>query len=266
MTVRREEDVKSADASAQADRTGQPGADTTADGAITTKALVTRRPGPMITLERRSQPAVRTPTGFANPKQLGAFRELRTKLMTAAAGAGVASSFTTLVVPLSAGAGGSFVARNLAAAFTLEEHRIAILIDCNLAHPTQHTALGVQMDDGGLYDYLERPHGDLQRLIQPTCIPALHLIPAGHPPAIPREYLSSSAMRSALTALRQPDCYVFLDAQPTKTAPDARILSELADFVLLVVGYGQDTTDAIGKAAGLFPPTKFAGVVFNEVS
>jgi Mrp family chromosome partitioning ATPase len=261
VSARREEDVKPAGENADGDR----GAGAPADGAGS-KALVTRRQGPIITVEsqRASQPAVRTPTGFASPKQLGAFRELRTQLMTAAAGAGMAASFTTLVVPLSAGAGGSFVARNLAAAFTLEERRLAILIDCNLAHPTQHTALGVEMDDGGLYDYLERPHGDLQRLIQPTCIPALHLIPAGHPPAIPREYLSSSAMRSAMTALRQPDCYVFLDAPPAKTAPDARILSELADFVLLVVGYGQDTTDAIAKAAALFPPTKFAGVVFIE--
>jgi protein-tyrosine kinase len=206
---------------------------------------------------------VRAPTGMAGLDQLGAFRELRTRLMSLAA-ASKLSHFTTLVVPISSGAGASFVARNLAAAFTLEQRPLAILVDCNLRHPTQHIALGLSGTEGGLFDYLERPHGGVQGLVRPTCVPALHLIPAGHPPATPREYFSSETMRMIMSALRQPSCYVFLDSPPTKGAPDAKILSDLADFVVLVVGYGLDTPDEIAKASALFDPAKFVGVVFNE--
>ena len=47
-------------------------------------------------------------------------------------------------------------------------------------------------------------------------------------------------------------------------APDARILSDLADAVVLVAGYGRVTPDAIDKAVAVFPAGKVAGVVFNQ--
>lgn len=224
------------------------------------RALIPRRQRQVLPPDDRES---RSPSGMAALEQLDAFRELRTRLLTLAAAAG-RSDFTTLIVPVSSGAGASFVARNLAAAFTLEERRLAILVDCNLRHPTQHTALGLRGAENGLFDYLERPHGDVERLIRPTSVPALHLIPAGRPPSIPREYFSSQAMRMVMSALRQPSCYVFVDSPPAKGSPDARILSELADYVVLVVGYGQDTPTTVAKAAALFDPTKFIGVVFNE--
>ena len=71
-------------------------------------------------------------------------------------------------------------------------------------------------------------------------------------------------MRMVMAALRQAPCFPFLDGPPIKGSPDARILSELADFVILVAGYGLDTPETISKSAGLFEPSKFAGFVFNE--
>ena len=226
-----------------------------------TKALVSRTQNKLVVAERR--PPARALSGMAGPEQLDAFRELRTRLVSSPAAVGL-SHFTTVIVPVSSGAGGSFVARNLAAAFALEERRLAILVDCNLRHPTQDAAFGMHVVDRGLFDYLERPHGGVDSLIRPTSLPGLHLIPAGRPPSIPREYLSSHGMRMVMDALRQPSCYVFLDAPPAKGSPDARILADLADFVVLVVGYGRETPEAIAKTAALFEPSKLAGVVFNE--
>jgi len=174
--------------------------------------------------------------------------------------------FTTLVVPLTPSSGASFVARNLAAAFTLQERRMAMLVDCNNRHPTQHLALGARSEDGGLFDFLEQPHAAIDQLVRPTAIPGLHLIPAGQTPSRHREYFSSPAMRMLMSALREEACYVVLDGPPTKGSPDARILADLADLVVLVVGYGRDTSEAIHQAAGMFDPSKFAGVVFNERS
>lgn len=228
------------------------------------RALTPPRRGQLL-VQSQARPlvAARLPVGMATPEQLDGFREVRTRLLTMAQAVGLAR-FTTLVVPIVPGVGASFVARNLAAAFTLQDHETAMLVDCNLRHPTQHLSLGARTDDGGLFDFLEQPHAAIDQLVRPTAIPGLHLIPAGRPPSRPREYFSSPAMRMLMSALRQEDCYVFLDGPPAKGAPDARILSQLADFVVLVLSYGSATTDEIVQTAGLFEPAKFAGVVFND--
>lgn len=196
-------------------------------------------------------------------EQLDAFREVRTRLLALGSAQG-RIHFSTLVVGITSACGASFVARNLAGAFTLQEERVAMLVDCNLRNPTQHRVLGVAADDGGLFDYLERPFAAVERLAHPTPIPGLHLIPAGQPSDMPREYFSSQHMRMLMNALAQAPCYVFLDGPPVKGSPDARILAELVDFVVLVVGYASATPDEIAQAVKLFDPRKFAGVVFND--
>ncbi|HVU53019.1 MAG TPA: CpsD/CapB family tyrosine-protein kinase [Polyangia bacterium] len=227
-----------------------------------TTTMVARRPARVRGPEKRP-PREGPPRGLASPDQLDSFRELRTRLLGMAEATGL-QSFATLVVPVSSGSGASFVARNLAIAFTLQDQRVSILVDCNPRHPTQDVALGADAGEGGLFDYLEQPRAPIQQLIRATSIPGLHLIPAGRPAGAPREYFSSQPMRMVMTALKQAPCYPFLDGPPTKGSPDARILSGLVDFVILVAGYGLDTPESIAQAAGLFDPAKFAGVVFNE--
>jgi Mrp family chromosome partitioning ATPase len=226
-----------------------------------TSSLVARRPATLRPPESREVSAQQS-KGLATPDQLDAFRELRTRLLSMAEAVGL-THFTTLVVPVSSGAGASYVARNLAVAFTLQDQRVAILVDCNARHPTQGAALGVSGADG-LFDYLEEPRAPIENLIRPTAIAGLHLVPAGSPSDLPREYFSSQPMRMVMSALRQAPCFPFLDGPPTVGSPDARILSDLADFVILVAGYGLDTPQTIAQAAALFEPSKFAGVVFNE--
>src|SRR5207248_2233390 len=108
--------------------------------------------------------AARLPVGMATAEQVDGFRELRTRLLTMAHAVGL-NYFTTLVVPMTAGSGASFVARNLAAAFTLQDRQMAMLVDCNLRHPTQHVALGARIEDGGLFDFLEQPHAAIDQIV-----------------------------------------------------------------------------------------------------
>jgi protein-tyrosine kinase len=211
------------------------------------------------------QPSLQTAplsVDMAAIEQLDAFREVRTRLLALGASRS-RTHFTTLVVGITASAGASFVARNLATVFTLQE-RVAMLMDCNHRNPTQHIVLGVRADEGGLFDYLDHPYPAVERLAHPTPIPGLHLIPAGRPSDMPREYFSSQNMKKLMAALKEAPCHVFMDGPPVKGSPDARILAELADFVVLVVGYASATPDEIGQAAKLFDPAKFAGVVFND--
>jgi protein-tyrosine kinase len=239
--------------------------DTFVDKSGSGRALVLQqRRGPLLVPDSQlPRVAARLPVGMAAAEQIDEFRELRARLQ-AMATANSLKHFTTLIVPLTAGSGASFVARNLAAAFTLQDRSMSVLIDCNLRHPTQHQALGVRADDGGLFDFLEQPHGAIDQLVRPTGISGLHLIPAGQRPVRSREFFSSPAMRMLMSALRQEACWVVIDGPPIKGSPDARILSELADFVVLVLGYGKDTGESIAEAATMFDANKFAGVVFND--
>jgi Mrp family chromosome partitioning ATPase len=194
--------------------------------------------------------------------QADAFREIRTRLLAL----GGDQNFVTMVAAVSSGSGGSFVARNLAAAFAFDEAKTALLVDCNPRHAAQHKALGTDAGPG-LIDYLDHPALGIEPIIYRTGIPRLRLIPAGKPREISGEYFSSFRMRAVIDSLRcrYADRYLFLDGPATKGSPDARILSELADFVVLVAGYGRDTPAAIAQAAAAFDPERFAGVVFNEL-
>lgn len=198
----------------------------------------------------------------ASRAQVNAFRNLRTRLLAIAGG----QSITTVVAPVSKGSGGSFIARNLAAAMAFEEGRNALLVDCDLLEPSQHTTMRINTDNGGLTDYLDSPAVEVEDILYETGIARFRLIPAGTAPRPDNEYFTRFKMRLLIDSLsyRYPDRYLFLDSPPVLGAPDARLLSHLADVVVLVAGYGRDTPEAIAEAAANFDPAKFAGVVFNE--
>ena len=196
-------------------------------------------------------------------EQADAFRELRTRLLAL----GGERNFVTLVAPVSNGCGGSFVARNLATAFAFDDAKSALLVDCDALHPSQHTALGVDASHGGLMDYLGDSDTDLGRIIYRTGVPRLRLIPSGRQRETTGEAFSAFRMRAMVDSLRSryPDRYLILDSPSVLGSPDARILSELADLVVLVAGYGKVTPEKLEKAVGSFPADKVAGVVFNEI-
>ena len=194
--------------------------------------------------------------------QADAFRDLRTRLL----GLRGNQNFVTLVAPVGHGCGGSFVARNLALAFAFDEAKTAMLIDCDALHPSQHAALAAGSDHCGLMDYLGGDVDELEAIQYPTGIPRLQLIPNGSVREIAGEYFTSARARTMIDSLRSadPNRYIILDAPSALNSPDARILSDLADIVVLVAGYGKVTLDAIDKAAANFDPAKLAGVVFND--
>ena len=198
-------------------------------------------------------------TDVARP-EVDAFRELRTRLLAISS-----DNFISLVVPVSAGCGGSFVARNLAAALAFDDARSALLVDCDLRYPSQQSAMRIEAGRG-LIDYLECPDDDIATVLYETGVPRLRLLRAGRPRETGAEYFSSFRMRLLLDSLRSRyvDRYIVLDGPPVKGAPDARILADLADVVVLVAGYGRDTPAAVAAAAASFDPAKFAGVVFNQ--
>ena len=227
-------------------------------------SLIARMRGDLSVLTPRQLEQRRMIHGEASVRpQSDAFREIRTRLL----GLAGHQNFITMVVSVSPHSGGSFVARNLAAAFAFDDAKSSLLVDCNLRYPDQHHALGVNITAGGLIDFLEHPERDIRSVIYPTGVPRLRLIPAGTPRENTSEYFSSLRMRETMDALRgrYADRYVILDGPAIKSSPDARILADVADYVVVVAGYGRDTPAAIAQAVANFEPGKMAGVIFNQL-
>ena len=189
------------------------------------------------------------------------FRSIRTRLL----GLAESRNFATVVVPVSSGSGGSFVARNLASAFAFDASKSALLIDCNLRRAAQHSALGIEAAQGGLIDYLEQAHRTPQQVQYRTHVPRLSLIPGGSPRPASAELLGGARMRALLDTLRAqyPDRYIVLDGPALNASPDALLLSELADYVVIVAAFGRDSAATINKAVAGIDPNKIAGVIFN---
>lgn len=251
---------------------GPPTADQVGDALDATAALLAQRASPNRSIAHMVESGALAPRQLeerrlihredSGRQQADAFREIRTRLLAL----GGDQNFVTLVVPVSPGSGGSFVARNLAAAFAFDEAKTSLLIDCDFRNPDQHKALGVDPSHGGLIDYLDHPALGIENILYPTGVARMRLVPVGRNREMSGEYFTSFRMRAVLDSLRcrYPDRYLFLDGPAVKGSPDARIAADLVDFVVLVAGYGRDTPAAISHAASVFDPNKFAGVVFNE--
>jgi exopolysaccharide/PEP-CTERM locus tyrosine autokinase len=188
------------------------------------------------------------------------FRDLRTKLLELSGG----NNFTLVVSGASEHAGSSFVALNLAAVFAFDQSKTAVIVDCNLREPSLNTALDI-MPEAGLTDFLEDSDYEIGRIIYPTGIPRLRLIPAGTRRETSAEFFTSFRMKQFLQALRRryPDRFIVLDTAPISDSPDARILTDLCDYGLLVVPHGKLTPGRIENAASAFNPDKFVGAVIN---
>jgi len=222
---------------------------------------------------RPSLPSPAAPVGFNGAAQplpprddqhrarSDSFREIRARLLTLAEG----RNFATLVVPVSPGSGGSYVARHLAMTFAFDQAKSALLIDCDLQRPSQHAAFGINASHGGLIDHLEKPAQEAQPVFYETGVPRMRLLPAGTAHEGGVEYFSSYRMRALIDSLRSthPDRYLVLDGPALRGCSDARILADLADFIVVVAAYGRDSADRITQAVAGLDAKKIAGVVFN---
>lgn len=200
--------------------------------------------------------------GMNNPAALNAFRELRTNFYHLAAGK---DNFVLLVSSVVPEGGASFVGLNLGAAIALDESKTAIVVDCNVRDPSLHRILPID-PDYGLLDYLENVTLELKDVIYSTGVRRLRMIPVGSGRQPGTEFFTSSRMWRFVNELRTRyrDRYVILDGPAVTSSADARILAELADFVVLVVPYGKVSEAQLLASIEAVGKEKLAGVIFNN--
>lgn len=199
-------------------------------------------------------------TKMRDVKTLNVFRELRTKIMQKAGG----ENFSLLVTSVASGGGSTFLTKNIAASFALDQSKTALVVECNLSGADSNWQ--ISYIDNGLSDFLRDPSVALDEIVYATGIPRLRLVPIGNTDDIGTEHFTSYRMRQFHDELRSrySDRYIVIDAPPIGTNADAQILAELADFVLVCVPYGLVNRQQIAKAIASIPSEKMMGLVFNN--
>ncbi len=199
--------------------------------------------------------------GMANSSVLNTFREIRTKLVQKAD----KNNFVLMISSICHEGGGSFVALNMAAVFALDQTKTALLIDCNLYKPTANRLLGVE-PDFGLTDYLVNPDLDIDDIIYASGIDRLRIIPVGGHIEGGAEYFTSERMTKFIQSVktRYPDRFIIIDAPPVGLSAEGQILSELSDYLVLVVPYGKVTDQQIMSSVNAAGKDKVSGIIFNN--
>lgn len=195
-------------------------------------------------------------------KLANTYRDIRTQLIQKSAG----KNFIGMVTSCVSGSHSSTTALNLATAFSFDESKTSLLIDCNLNASRLNSMLDIESDIG-LTDFLENENISVESILKKTGIKRLKMIPAGSSRETAVEYFTSLKMRNLINDLlqRYSDRYIFIDSAPITESADTRILAELCDFVLLVVPYGQVTKSRIKEAADAIGEEKLLGVIFSDI-
>jgi len=189
------------------------------------------------------------------------FRDLRTKIIQQSQG----KNAVILVTSVSKGCGSSFIAQNLGAAFAFDMGKTALLIDCNLRSPSVYKLLA-NAAVPGLTEYFENPDLDIEEIIRPVGIARYRVITAGKRREILEEHFTSEKMKHLMETLRRryQERFIIMDGPPMSKIADIRILSDLADYVLVVARYGHSTNTQIENCLNAISDRKLLGVVFND--
>ena len=190
-------------------------------------------------------------------------RALRTQLLIRWSNAKVRHRMLAVVSP-GAGEGRSYVAANLAVAFSQLGER-TLLIDADLRAPRQHRIFDVP-DRVGLSAVLSG-RADRGAVIPVPKCGTLSLLPAGACPPNPQELLLRPALANLLGELRNEFDVILFDTPPASVYADAQSVAFRAGSAIVLVR--KDHT-RIADTAGTIrvlsdTGTRVVGTVFNAI-
>ncbi|HRH18406.1 MAG TPA: polysaccharide biosynthesis tyrosine autokinase [Aquabacterium sp.] len=195
-------------------------------------------------------------------EQVEAFRDLRSQLITGVMGQGESRS-ALAIVSANVGDGKSFIAANLAVAFSQLPGR-TLLIDADLRTPRLHEIFGV--DSGsGLTGILSGRA--VANVIKPVKhLPNLYMLPAGVMAPNPAELLHRAAFSLVLRELLAKFDYVLVDTPAASHGADARMIAGHCGACLLVGRKDQSRVPAMQALVKQLTKStvKIGGVLMND--
>src|SRR6266404_9816933 len=191
--------------------------------------------------------------------QAEAVRSLKSSILLAKA---KQSSLVILSVSSTAGEGKTLLSVNLAS--VLAQQGETCLLDADIRRPRAASTLGLSVDSG-LKDVLEQAVSLERALIRVPHVPGLSLLPPRASVDKAVEIANSPAMEVIIAALRQKFRFIVVDCPPIISYPEGRVLSKLADSVILVGRCGTTTREALTRSVEILADVRapVLGVVLN---
>jgi protein-tyrosine kinase len=201
---------------------------------------------------------------FVNPSQplhsIEPFRTLRSRLYQLRSQEPLKIILVTSAI---AGEGKTFVAANLAHSIVRQKQRSALLIDADLRCARQHLLLRAPVNPG-LTDYL-REDADEMAVIQHGQEGNLCFIASGQTVPDPNELLSTSRLKTLLQRISPAFDWVIIDSPPCLPVADSRIIADVCDGVLFVLGAASTPLEVAQKSLQKFAGKKILGLVLNRI-
>jgi protein-tyrosine kinase len=196
--------------------------------------------------------------GFS-PAALEQYRKLAATLHHAQSERGIKVIMTASALP---GEGKSLTAVNLALTLSESYHKRVLIIDADLRRPTVQRIFGLP-PIAGLNEGLKAKQD--QPMVVTSVSDRLMVLPAGRPESDPMSGLTSDRMRRLITQAAKAFEWVIVDTPPVGLLPDASLLADFVDGVLLVVRAGKAPFRMVKRTVDAITHERILGVVMNAV-
>lgn len=198
------------------------------------------------------------------------YRQIKRPLLAAAMGKGqepLPNGRLVMVGSALAGEGKTFTAINLAFSMAMEKDLHVVLVDGDVAKPQISRMFGVGAERG-LLDAVIDPATELERLILPTDVPNLFLLPAGTPSDRATELLASERIVESMNwLLRSDDRRIFVfDSPPLLLTSEAPALAEVAGQIVVVVRAECTEYHVLMDALSRLPEGSSPSLVLNQTT
>lgn len=202
---------------------------------------------------------------LTDPAALRAYKILRTRVLRRMEANQWHSFAVSGATP---GEGKTLTAINLAMALAQDSNTWVFLVDLDLQRPKVADYLGLSNGNGerGLTDFLLGDATFEQITYSPTMMDRLAFIPNFQTVANASDLLTSPRMDELLHALEAetPRRIVIFDMPPVLASDDVLAFSPQVDGMLLVVGEGTTSRDALRGAKQMLQEMNLLGVVLNR--
>lgn len=200
-------------------------------------------------------------SGMPDKEVMDAYRELRIQLRNQAG----EEKFTVMLSSLGKKSNSVHTSFNLAAAFAMDSHTSALLVDCDPYNRTLDGLVSSPLNIG-VTDFVADKALSIKNILYPSGVPRLTVIPAGTQASSAVELFSSVRMRELMDELkaRYPDRCIIINAPAFRESTEARILERFADQIVFAVPFGEVTGDDIADSVDALESDKFSGLVFQE--
>jgi len=220
------------------------------------KAVATTAAAASRGIVRISLPALRA-AGLLAPeeeeRQLAQqYRKIKRPLIVNAVGRGappLPNGHVIMLASALAGEGKTFTAVNLALSMSLEKDVHVLLVDADVEKPHVSRLLGVG-EAPGLLDVLRNSSLDVEKVILPTDVPNLFVLPAGTASPEATELLASVRMEEVMRAIA---ALVRLDPAYGRAAHRRAIADHEANGARLAQGVLGDTLRSLATNGGVRP-------------